>query len=100
MRDAGDRATAAVTGQVGLSEAGPGSPAGQAGLAGLAGLAGSLADPGGPRTIASELDDALYYLRHDCVPCAERHFDLARGLGATEDMISRVRAQAGEPSPG
>jgi len=70
------------------------------GLVGLVGLADSLADPGGPRTIASELDDALYYLRHDCVPCAERHFDLARGLGATEDMISRVRAQAGEPSPG
>jgi AhpD family alkylhydroperoxidase len=40
------------------------------------------------------LDDALYYLRRGCEPCAERHFDLARGHGATEDQIEAVRAAA------
>ncbi len=49
------------------------------------------------RTIAGELDDALYYLRHDCVPCAERHFDLASRLGATREMIAGVWRLAGEP---
>ena len=52
---------------------------------------------GSKRTIAGELDDALYYLRHDCVPCAERHFDFARGLGATEEAIVAVRARAIAP---
>jgi hypothetical protein len=49
-----------------------------------------MAEPGAV-TIASELDDALYYLRRDCVPCAERHFELARSLGATDEMIARTR---------
>jgi hypothetical protein len=61
----------------------------------------SLADLSGERTISSELDDARYYLRHDCAPCAERHFELARTLGATEEMITQIRAQAIlEPPPG
>jgi alkylhydroperoxidase family enzyme len=40
------------------------------------------------------LDDALYYLRRGCEPCAERHFDRARRHGATEDQIEAVRAAA------
>ena len=40
------------------------------------------------------LDDALYYLRRGCEPCAERHFDRARRHGATEDQIEAVRAVA------
>ena len=40
-----------------------------------------------------ELDDALYYLGTNCVPCAERHFDKARLLGATEKAIAAVRAK-------
>jgi hypothetical protein len=48
--------------------------------------------------IASELDDALYYLRRGCVPCAERHFDLARGHGASDEQITAVRAVAGRPA--
>jgi hypothetical protein len=52
-------------------------------LAELTGLAG-----------ASELDDALYYLRRDCAPCAERHFERARRAGATEAQIAAVRAAA------
>jgi hypothetical protein len=47
--------------------------------------------------IASELDDALYYLRRGCLPCAERHFDLARGHGASDEQIKAVRAVAGRP---
>lgn len=47
--------------------------------------------------VASELDDALYYLRRGCVPCAERHFDLARGHGASDEQIKAVRAVAGRP---
>jgi hypothetical protein len=54
----------------------------------------SLTDLGGEQTISSELDDARYYLSHDCAPCAERHFQLARTLGATEEMITQIRAQA------
>jgi hypothetical protein len=48
-------------------------------------------------TAGSELDDALYYLRHDCEPCAERHFALARRLGATDEMIARIRDLASSP---
>jgi hypothetical protein len=48
--------------------------------------------------IASELDDGLYYLRHHCIPCAERHFDRARAHGATPAQIDAVRAAAqGDP---
>lgn len=43
---------------------------------------------------ASDLDDALYYLRHDCGPCAERCFDKARAHGATEAQIAAVLAAA------
>ena len=43
-----------------------------------------------------ELDDALYYLRHECVPCAERHFELARQHGASDADIAAIRAQASE----
>jgi Carboxymuconolactone decarboxylase family len=43
-----------------------------------------------------ELDDALYYLREGCEPCAERHFSLARRFGATDEQIARVRL-AGAP---
>jgi hypothetical protein len=54
------------------------------------------------RTAEEELDDALYYLRANCVPCAERHFDKARLLGATEEAIAAVRARpaASDPSVG
>ena len=34
-----------------------------------------------------DLDDAIYYLKHDCVPCAERHFDRARRHGASDEQI-------------
>jgi AhpD family alkylhydroperoxidase len=44
--------------------------------------------------LASELDDALYYLRRGCLPCAERHFDRARRYGATSDQVDAVAAQA------
>jgi hypothetical protein len=62
-----------------------------------------LAEPPGPPAtgtaarIASELDDALYYLRRGCLPCAERHFDLARGHGASDEQVKAVRAVAGRP---
>jgi Carboxymuconolactone decarboxylase family len=39
------------------------------------------------------LDDALYYLRRGCEPCAERHFDRARRHGATEDQVEAVRRE-------
>jgi alkylhydroperoxidase family enzyme len=58
-----------------------------------------LPEPAGAAEVAaSELDDALYYLRHDCEPCAQRHFDRARAHGATEDQIAAVLAAAGDPS--
>ncbi len=44
--------------------------------------------------LASELDDALYYLRRNCLPCAERHFDRARRYGATAQQVDAVVAQA------
>lgn len=43
---------------------------------------------------ASDLDDALYYLRHDCEPCAQRCFDKARAHGATEAQIAAALAAA------
>lgn len=39
-----------------------------------------------------ELDDALYHLRRGCEACAERHFDLARRYGATDEQIQAVTA--------
>lgn len=62
-----------------------------------------MAEPPGPPAsgaaarIAGELDDALYYLRRGCLPCAERHFDLARTHGASDDQVRAVRAVAGRP---
>jgi len=51
------------------------------------------------REAQQALDDALYYLRTDCLPCAERHFDKARLAGASEDAITAVRARhAADPS--
>ena len=43
--------------------------------------------------VQRELDDALYYLGTDCLPCAERHFEKARLLGASEQAIAAVRAK-------
>lgn len=56
----------------------------------------------GEPTAEQELDDALYYLGTNCVPCAERHFEKARLLGASEQAIAAVRAEhaaAGRPAP-
>jgi AhpD family alkylhydroperoxidase len=39
------------------------------------------------------LDDALYYLGVNCEPCAERHFEKARLLGASENAIVAARAK-------
>jgi len=47
----------------------------------------------GPSELQRELDDALYYLGTDCLPCAERHFEKARLMGASEEAIAAVRAQ-------
>jgi hypothetical protein len=47
---------------------------------------------------ASALDDALYYLRHDCEPCAQRYFDRARAHGATQAQIAAVLAAAARPA--
>lgn len=44
--------------------------------------------------VTAELDDAFYYLRHDCQPCAERHFQLALRHGATPEQIAEVRRLA------
>jgi hypothetical protein len=44
------------------------------------------------------LDDALYYLRRGCEPCAERQFDKARRHGATEEQVEAVRAAASHPA--
>ena len=46
------------------------------------------------------LDDALYYLRRGCEPCAERQFDKARRHGATEDQVEAVRAAARSATAG
>ena len=45
------------------------------------------------RRIEQALDDALYYLRTDCLPCAERQFEKARLMGASEEAIAAVRAR-------
>ena len=47
---------------------------------------------------ASALDDALYYLRQGCEPCAQRYFDRARAHGATEAQITAVRVAAASPA--
>jgi hypothetical protein len=44
------------------------------------------------------LDDALYYLRRGCEPCAERQFDKARRHGATEAQVEAVRESARAPN--
>jgi hypothetical protein len=43
--------------------------------------------------VQRELDDALYYLGAHCEPCAERHFEKARLLGASENTIAAARAK-------
>ena len=48
---------------------------------------------------ARELEDALYYLREGCRPCAQRHLTLARRFGATERQIAAVQL-AGSSLPG
>ena len=48
---------------------------------------------------ARELDDALYYLREGCQPCAQRQLTLARRFGATERQIAAVKL-AGSCCPG
>ena len=58
----------------------------------------SQAEPGGANRAERELDDALYYLREGCKPCAERHFDLARSFGATEEQIAAVIQAGSSPS--
>ena len=50
--------------------------------------------PGHASRAERELDDALYYLHEGCQPCAQRHLDLARRFGATEEQIAAV-VQAG-----
>jgi Carboxymuconolactone decarboxylase family len=44
---------------------------------------------------ARELDDALYYLRRGCRPCAQRHLDLALRHGATQEQVDALLAVAG-----
>ncbi|MGA2529305.1 MAG: carboxymuconolactone decarboxylase family protein [Acidimicrobiales bacterium] len=46
---------------------------------------------GGRPEVESHLDYAVYYLRHGCEPCAERHFDRARRNGASEEQIEAAR---------
>jgi hypothetical protein len=50
----------------------------------------------GPRMsrLEKELDDAVYFLRHGCEACAERHFHLARRRGATEEEIAAAYLRA------
>jgi Carboxymuconolactone decarboxylase family len=55
------------------------------------------ADGPHPRVVERYLDDALYYLRQGCEPCADRYFDRARRHGASEDQIEAVRAAAAAP---
>lgn len=54
-------------------------------------------EPEAEREIQQHLDDALYYLRSDCVPCAERHFQKARLSGASEESIAAVWARSADP---
>ncbi len=51
-------------------------------------------EAGGASRAGQELDDALYYLREGCEPCAQRHFDLALRYGATQQQVETVRAAA------
>jgi hypothetical protein len=53
----------------------------------------SLVGPDADRA-AGELQDALYYLRRGCRPCAQRHIDLARRFGAAEEQVQAVLASA------
>jgi hypothetical protein len=61
--------------------------------------AGRRSHPAGASPAERYLDDALYYLREGCEPCADRYFDRARRHGATEDQVEAVRAAAVEPAP-
>ena len=54
----------------------------------------SRSGPGHTSRAERELDDARYYLHEGCEPCAQRHLDLARRFGATEEQIAAV-IQAG-----
>lgn len=49
--------------------------------------------------VQRELDDALYYLGTDCLPCAERHFEKARLMGASEEAIAAARARHSAAGP-
>jgi AhpD family alkylhydroperoxidase len=60
--------------------------------------ADALDGSGGANRAERELDDALYYLHEGCEPCAERHFDLARRFGATEEQIAAVIQAGSAPS--
>jgi hypothetical protein len=55
------------------------------------GPAGDIDDSG---RFAHDLEDALYYLRRGCVPCAERYFDRARRHGASQADIEAARLRA------
>ena len=56
----------------------------------------SRSGPGQASRAERELDDALYYLHEGCKPCAQRHLDLARRFGATEEQIAAA-IQADSP---
>jgi hypothetical protein len=56
-------------------------------------VTGPSAGPEAQTEIQRILDDALYYLRTDCQPCAERQFEKARLIGASEQAIAAVRAE-------
>jgi len=58
----------------------------------------SQTEASGANRAERELDDALYYLHEGCQPCAERHFDLARRFGATEEQIAAVIQAGSSPS--
>jgi AhpD family alkylhydroperoxidase len=52
-------------------------------------------EPHSQSRLDKELADAIYYLQHGCEPCAERHFHLARRLGASEEQIASAVAASG-----
>jgi hypothetical protein len=54
---------------------------------------GATAGPTDRDLLEKELEDAAYYLRRNCAPCAERHFQLARRLGATAGEIAVARSR-------
>jgi AhpD family alkylhydroperoxidase len=66
----------------------------------MTGLAEISADSGGAGRAERELDDALYYLRRGCGPCAQRHFDRALRHGATAEQIDAVRAAVAATAAG